>query len=316
MKKKLNLLDEIFYKKEYVKLYLDKDDEIFEFSYNERGSLFYNIAIKRKIKGYNLDQDYYDLETVYGYGGYVARGDKKFLKKALFFYKQKCLKENIVAEFIRFHPYNDVDISIFDFSNIERLISIKKLDDEVESSYKSKIRNIIKNGYKKLDVFESKDIDTFIKLYYETMDKNKAKKFYYFKKEYFNNLIKLDGVKLYTVSFEKEIISMGFFIFNNFAYYHLSANSKLSYKLNANYVLLDFAFKEAKKRGIKYFILGGGYTSNEEDSLFLFKKKFASIIKPFFIGGIVFNKKIYNYLNEEWKKKNQKEANYFLKYRF
>ena len=128
------------------------------------------------------------------------------------------------------------------------------------------------------------------------MKKNKASKFYFFDEDYFKKLLNLKGVELYEAKYNNEVIAMSFFIFSEFAYYHLSANSPMSYKLNANYGLLHVGFEEALKRNIKYFILGGGTTSSEEDTLFKFKKKFSKIIMPFYVGGMIFDRHMYNKL--------------------
>ena len=109
---------------------------------------------------------------------------------------------------------------------------------------------------------------------------------------------------------------MGFFMFgDNIAHYHLSANSNLSYKLNSNYALLDTLFNIAKNMGLKYFLLGGGSTSNSEDSLLKYKKKFSPAIKQFYISGKVFNNDIFKKYNSIWEEQSDSRINYFLKYR-
>jgi lipid II:glycine glycyltransferase (peptidoglycan interpeptide bridge formation enzyme) len=127
--------------------------------------------------------------------------------------------------------------------------------------------------------------------------------------------LKLESVTLYEAVFEDKIIAMSFFIFSHFAYYHLSANTPISYKLNANYLLLHNAFLEAQKKNIKYFILGGGTTSDKNDTLLKFKKKFSKLLKPFYIGGIIFNKDKYLEYNNLWIQQSSRDIKYFLKYR-
>ena len=46
----MNLLDDIYYQKEYISLYLKEGEEIFEFNYTEGDFFFINLAIKRPIK--------------------------------------------------------------------------------------------------------------------------------------------------------------------------------------------------------------------------------------------------------------------------
>jgi lipid II:glycine glycyltransferase (peptidoglycan interpeptide bridge formation enzyme) len=98
-------------------------------------------------------------------------------------------------------------------------------------------------------------------------------------------------------------------------HYHLSANSVESYKLNANYFLLNELFKIAKMLGKEYFILGGGSSSNKDDTLFKFKKKFSKLYMPFYIGGNIYNKDVYDKFVNIWKGQSKFDVQYFLKYR-
>ena len=130
------------------------------------------------------------------------------------------------------------------------------------------------------------------------------------------NLINLKNVKLYEVIFGGKIIAMGFFILSeNIAHYHLSANTPLSYKLNSNYALLHYIFQTAKDLDICYLILGGGTTSSKNDPLLKFKKKFSEKTEQFYIGGKIYNEKIYYKYNKIWLKQSNEDAKYFLKYR-
>ena len=311
--------NDLMFKKEYLELYLKDGEEIFEFNYEKNGYYFYNISIKRPIKkigSFNINEKIYDLESVYGYGGYLTNGDEKFINEALKRYKEYCQNQYIVAEFIRFHPFNDFPKELLDFNLIERQVIVKNLEDnDIMRSFNSKTRYYVKKALKDIKIEKSNNIEKFLELYYFTMSKNKASDFYYFDKRYFEKLISLPGVELYACIFNNEIIAMSFFIFSKYGYYHLSANSEVSYKLGANYALLYYGFEVAKSKNIKYFILGGGTTNNQNDSLFKFKKKFSNLIKPFYIGGMIFDEDKYKYLNTLWNKQFKKDVKYFLKYR-
>ena len=323
MKEKINLLNDIYYSDKYISLYLKDEEELFKFEYREKDNIFINKSIKRPIKKIAnkiIYDEYYDLESAYGYGGiYTNSQDKIFIKKAFKLYKKKCEKENIIAEFIRFHPFNEFPLfnrKLLDFNIYDRDVVIKELSGDILSSYNSKTRNIIKRACEKVKFQESRDIDKFIKLYNETMKKNKANKFYYFSKNYYENLLRNENIKLYEIEYNKNIVSMGFFMFgDNIGHYHLSANNDTSYKINANYALLHKTFLEAQKRGLKYIMLGGGTTSSREDSLLNFKKKFSKLLKPFYIGGIIFNKEKYEEYINLWQQQSNKDIKYFLKYR-
>ena len=319
----MNLLNDIYYSKKYVSLYLKDSEKLFEFEYKEDVNIFYTVSIKRaieKIGNTQLDEKYYDLETAYGYGGfYTNSDDKHFIKRAFKEYYKKCENEKIIAEFIRFHPFNNFPIkynNYLEFNIYDRDVVIITLNKNIIDSYSSKVRNIIKKADKKVTIQKSDNLIKFINLYNGTMKRNSATDFYFFSEDIFKNLYKIKNIDLYKVVFENEIIAMGFFIKGeDFIHYHLSANSPLSYRLNANYALLYNLSEIAKKEGKSYFILGGGTTSLEDDSLFRFKKKFSKETKPFYISGKIYNKKMYRRYIELWEEQSKVEVKYFLKYR-
>jgi len=320
---KFNLLDDIYYSDSYISLYLQKDEELFDFRYDEGEKFLINKSIKRpilKVGNYKLDKIYYDLESAYGYGGFYSNSnDNTFLENAFKVYLKRCNNENIIAEFIRFHPFNSFPIEherYLDLNIYDRDIVVVSLVDDILSSYSSKVRNTIKKVNKKVVVQESKDLKKFIQLYNETMKKNDATAFYFFDEKLFENLYSMKEVDLYEVLFEDETVAMGFFMQgSNLTHYHLSANTHLSYKLNANYALL-YRFSEiAKARGVQYLLLGGGTTIHDTDSLLRFKKKFSKETKPFYISGKIYNKEIYNKYIKLWEEQTKKDIKYFLKYR-
>lgn len=324
---KFNLLEDIYYSKEYVSLYLKKDEAIFEFKYQENEHIFYNIAIKRPIKkigNVDINDGYFDLETAYGYGGFYTNSENiKFISRAIKKYVKKCIDEKIIAEFIRFHPFNDFpekysdffDISIYDRDIV--LVDLNLSKDERWNSYSSNVRNILRKCEKELTFTKSSNIDMFIELYKKTMNRNNAKDFYYFTKNYFKKLLSNKNVELYEVQKDSRVISSAIFMFgSNFCHYHLSANDYEMKKYNGNYFLLDRMFDVAKRRGKKYFILGGGRSNLKDDSLFKFKQKFSKLTRPFYIAGKIYNKDIYKKYIHIWEEQSQKkDIKYFLKYR-
>lgn len=317
------VINDIYYTDDYIRLYLKDKEEIFSFEYKEEDNIFVNKAIKReilKIGKFETKEGYYDLETAYGYGGfYTNSNDESFIKRAFDRYKERCHDENIIAEFIRFHPFNSFPIehsSYLDFNLHDRNVVVKDLNQDILSSYSSKVRNVIKRACEKISFRESCDIDKFIELYNATMLKNSATEFYFFPKSYYQNLLKNPNVKLYEIEYENSIVAMGFFMFGDkIAHYHLSANTNISYKINANNALLHYAFLKAKESGLDYMLLGGGTTSQEDDSLLRFKKKFSKELKPFYISGNIYNKTIYDKYNKIWQEQSVENVKYFLKYR-
>lgn len=323
---KFNLLNDVYYSKEYISLYLKDNEEIFEFEYKEDNFIFYNIAIKRpitKIGNEDIGDGYFDLETAYGYGGfYLNTENQGFVKNALAQYEQYCLEKKIIAEFIRFHPWNTfpqeqkefLNMNIYDRDVVYVDLSLSK--EERWKNYSSNTRNILRKSEKELVFQKSDNIEAFIELYEKTMDKNNATDFYYFSREYYEQLISNENIELYEIRQDKQIISMAFYMFSDeIGHYHLSANDYEMRRYNANYFILDQIFEIAKNKGKRYFLLGGGTTSNKDDSLLKFKKKFSSLIKQFYISGKIYNNEIYSQYKQVWEQRSKEEIKYFLKYR-
>ena len=321
----IKLSEDIYYQKEYIALYLKEDEKIFEFTYEQGAFHFYTVAIKReinKVGNIKVLEKVYDLESAYGYGGFYSNGDTDFLKKALNAYALECKKQNIISEFIRFHPFNDTPTLLddyFDFIHHDRdtvYVDCSLSQESRWASYSCNTRNILRRCEAELTLTQSNDIDSFMKLYKTTMQRNEADDFYFFQREYFEKLLALEGVILYNVVYKEQIIASVFFMFSSeFGHYHLSANDYAYKKQNANYYLLDSFFNLASQRGIKYFHLGGGRTNDTEDSLLKFKQKFSKKTKPFYIAGKIYNKELYDRYNALWEMQSSQKISYFLKYR-
>ncbi|OCH61276.1 femAB family protein [Aliivibrio fischeri] len=309
--KEINKLSsDIYYQREYSALY-EENAEYFEFLYEEQDSYVKFNSLKRKIvsvSGISINEELYDLETPYGYGGPISNcSDTEFLQRAFSAYKEFCSTQNIVCEFIRFHPFNSIAeySDLFDMHCLERQVIIVNLDittEERRKLYSKTTRNIIKKAEKNLLVeIDSVNTSDFIDMYYQTMQKNTASDFFYFKERYFSELLSINGVSLLGIRKEDTYASIGFFMCGEeLAHYHLSANNQELAKENGNYLLLDSAFEYAKSRGCRFMMLGGGRTSSPDDSLFKFKSKFSPTTMPFFIAGLDFLPEKRQMLNQLW----------------
>ncbi|VAW63364.1 hypothetical protein MNBD_GAMMA11-1563 [hydrothermal vent metagenome] len=319
----VNLCNDIYFKDDYISLYLNNGNDAFCFEYTENSKKFISKSIKKpitKIGDVIIEDGFYDLETAYGYGGYcVNNDDKKFLNKALKEYEEACQREKIISEFIRFHPFNSFPVrnsKYLDFNMADRKIVVFDLKKNILSSYKSKLRSVIKKSLSSVEIRESSNIDKFVELYELTMKKNKANEFYYFERALYEKLIALEQVRLYEARYENKVIAMAFFMFgDDFVHYHLSANSSESYRYNANYALIHSLFGIAKQENKDYFILGGGSTSESNDPLLKFKEKFSKETRNFYIAGKIYNRRIYQKYCSLWEEQADCNQKYFLKYR-
>ncbi len=291
-----------------------------------------DIAGSNNLKGIIEMNKYFDISSVYGYGGPLFESHKPDdnifnLKKEFYkFFSNYCKRTNIISQFDRFHPLIKNHVFFNDFSDLSQirktvhmdLINEKNIWDNIEPKCKNKIRKAIKNNVKIIIEDEFATLDTFKYIYNTTMDKNNASHYYYFNDNFFedtaNNLE--NNMVIANAYYEDNIIASSLIMnHNNYLHYHFSGTLKEYKYLQANNLLLYEVALWGSKNGYKYFHLGGGYES-ESDSLYKFKKSFSKIeSNDFFVGKKIHNLEDYNKLTNIVKCKKTEESIFFPAYR-
>ena len=106
----MNNEKDIYFETEYGKLYEKVEDGKFQiFEYKDENGKITNRFLKRQIPIQLGDESiYYDLVTPYGYGGPIieeCNGNKEnLLKNYEENFQEYCKDNDIVSEFVRFHP--------------------------------------------------------------------------------------------------------------------------------------------------------------------------------------------------------------------
>ena len=328
-------LPDIYFLEEYGKVYEDnKEGKLTTYFFEcEYGKVYY-LFLLRKICIPN-DTGYYDITTPFGYGGplFIEYKEEDLSKLILSFKKEfgkYCLNNNIITEFVRFHPLikNHLQMDLYmNISNIRDTAYIK-LDspEEIWNNLKSTCRNRIRKAEKhniEIQLDNSyKSLDNFINLYISTMEINNAKQYYFFDKEFFYNTFKLlkNNVFLFNSIYEGKTISSAMIMkYGDYIHYHFGGSDHLYTNLAPNNLLFYKIALWGQEKGCKYFHLGGGTTGND-DPIFHFKKTFSKDgITNFFIGKKIHNESIYNDIVNEWKIYNNisdtDEINFFPIYR-
>ncbi|OCA84604.1 GNAT family N-acetyltransferase [Bacillus sp. FJAT-27986] len=313
---------DVNYLSDYVKAFqLNGDGLPLLFYYNDDRTRAINVVMKRDIaksvqfKNKLPLNTWFDLSTPYGYGGFLYEGeDYSTVNKA---YNDFCTENGFVSEFIRFHLIRDSQSFYNGVTQTPTKNIIRSLDmslDDMFMDFEHKVRKSIKKARRaQLDVEIDTDgskLNDFLSIYYGTMERANAMENYYFPKEFFETLNKLEDNYVYIhVLYEGKIISTELVLYgteNCYSflggtdrnYFHLSANNFLKYEI----------IKWAKEKGLKRFILGGGYGA--EDGIFKYKKGFApNGIYDFYIGKKVFNEKKYKELVEMRNQEEEFDAN-------
>ena len=319
---------DIYYSEEYVRLAANNYQTPLCVICEENDNIMLFPFLRSNFK------DYFDFETPCGYGGPISNiDDKEWNDKALKAINQYFSDKKYLAGFVRFHPLlknadlcRDVFTVIDDRKTIAIDTSVPEEDiwqNQIHSKNRNMIRKAEKNG---LIFFRDNDfeyIEDFKRLYNSTMQRLDADEFYFFDDDYYKKFIDIFRGKgfLGCISKDSEIIGAALFMYeNDYGHYHLAGSNRAYSSLGTNNLLLWKVACEMHNEGVKEFHLGGGTDSDEENSLFKFKRAFSPNIKQFSIGKMIFNKDLYDSVCKEWTEKNPEKAekykHHLLKYRY
>ena len=273
----------------------------------------------------------YDSITPYGYGGFLLEGnDSSENMNALWnAYVDKMKSENIVDNFVRYHPVlaNAVPMkTCSDVIDLGKTVSMDLTSEEVIwKNIHSKNRNMIRKAEKNGIVIKHGQglelFDDFIKIYNATMDKDNAEPYYYFKPEFYKSIHEdlKDNYEMFWAEYDGKIIAMSIMIYaNGRLNYHLSGSDLQYRNLAPSNLLLYKAAMWGMDKGMKTFHLGGGVGSGE-DNLYKFKIAFNRFSDcQFSIAKHIFDNEKYDELVAERASRDagfDKESKFFPLYR-
>lgn len=248
-------------------------------------------------------------------------------------FHEYCIKQNIISEFMRFHPFINNHILLSgEFENVKKSQEVVYIDlsldkDTIINNFKKSNRNCItKSRRSHVNVYQSRnitDIDSFFQLYTRTMECVNANNRYFFPKSFLYNIFDSLGesATLFIAEYETKPIAASLFLNNcGFVHYYLSGSDSDYGKLCPTNLLLHEAIMWAKDAGYKLFELGGGY--KKDDSLYNFKSSFSKTTADFYTYRKIHNTEIYAslcaYRDEYYKIKGftpNLESDYFPAYR-
>ena len=327
---------DVYYTPEYYSIYEKNGDgkaQCFLFEQNGEIALYPFLINSVNELGYELDNNYFDIQGAYGYNGVISTTNEAwFINEFYNSFNLYCRENNIIAEFTRFHPvlnnhrFSEQNLNVvFDRKTV--FLDITKNYNEIwTKEYSGNNRNMIrkaeKSGVKSLISQNEEDYLKFFELYHETMQNVGATVYYFFSEKYFKNMrmgLKDNLYLIFSKINDEFVGGMILFIYGDYAHYHLSARKKEFGKYAINNHFLDYAIKVAKKQGCKLFHFGGGTNSNENNPLFKFKSNFSSQRGEFYFGKKIHNIEIYNQVVNQWAKQNPEKIEQFknqlLKYR-
>lgn len=308
------------------------------FIYEEDDNFLFYPFVKRSINklGFNLEQEYYDIQGAYGYNGALVKNDadKLFLQRAREAFLAYVTKENIIAEFMRFNPLYKNHNYFFDMQvlHINKNIVVDLQQEDIwrnayEHSTRKNVKKALRSGLT-FKIFEAQemsdeDIQTFSDVYTTTMQRNDADEEYFFGIDYFLNLrdtLQKNALFIFIYK-EKKVISVELVLLSeHVAYSFLGGTLKEYFEFRPNDYLKHTLIETLQKRGLDSFMLGGGVAM--DDGIFKYKKNFSKNgVYDFYIGKAIHNQELYDTVIKQWMQKvdvatQEKYGNYLLKYHY
>jgi hypothetical protein len=327
---------DVYYTPEYYRLYQELGDgsaRCFVFSKGEDYAIYPFLLNSVNALGYDLDKEYYDIQGAYGYNGVVSNNYSHIFRNKFYealddFYRSN----NIIAEFTRFNPilknhlFSEEKLKVV-FDRKTMVLDLDRPFDEIKSHFHRQTNNQIRKALSNPDITvktyrNNPDcIDSFIKIYHNTMDRVKSIPYLYFNKNYFENLIEKIQSAFIFVYFDETPIACCIIMFNNiYVNAHLGGSLTEFKQYSPLSILYQEMIKFGHENNCKFFHAGGGNSNKENDPLLLYKLSFSKTTSDFFVGRRILNQKIYDEVIKQWgsnyPERVEPYKNLLLKYRY
>ena len=258
----------------------------------------YTIALPLSSCGLDrdlFDEDLCDATSVYGYAGPVCSHQEmpehvvQNFQSAL---AERLTNMRVVTVFSRLHPFFTQRCVLNGLGECQRSRTVAIDLGLPAAVQRSQYRKACKEGINKLrraGVTVVHDLDgsylsDFIRIYRETMTRVEAADRYLFSCTYFQRLWETLGsrIHLFVCLQEGQAVCAGLFTAcHGIMQYHLGGTLNDALKLAPMRLLVDEARLWGNSQGLKALHLGGGLTSDPDDSLLHFKTGFSDQTREF-----------------------------------
>lgn len=246
-------------------------------------------------------ENLFDIISPYGYGGPLAQIEDKNISEELWsgFFKEFgafCRQSNIVSEFTRLHPLFKNAIATSEFSDgcteqkgriiyVDLTLSEDNIVGQMSSKRRNGLRKATRNEALKCFATSGQEhAPLFAALYGKTMTRTGAEARFHFSSDFFKlafNVLKDHITICYVVYGTKPVAAVLLLRNGDICYAWLACSDDEYFHLHPNELSFYQSALEAKRKGCKFLILGGGYSG--VDSLFRFKAGFSGLFKDFHV---------------------------------
>ncbi|WP_270598222.1 GNAT family N-acetyltransferase [Enterococcus asini] len=250
--------------------------------------LFYQESPQGKIAyPFFFNQEAKTLSSVYGYTGpLLAIKEEAAWQNFADELAGFCQEEGIQKVEERFHPLLHNEKPLFGQTQLEekrKVVALKTAEQATLAKLgTSGVRRFIRKAHDSGITVKScsiEAIDDFLAIYNATMRRKQANELYYFERSFFETLAAEFGERFWlelayldgqviggSINLSSQTCVYGFLTATNPVYQSLGVSQLLYYSL----------LEKAYAQQIPYALIGGGFHTDEQDSLFLFKKSFVN----------------------------------------
>ena len=257
----------------------------------------------------------YDVTSVYGYPGPLAAGcqpEDSFLQRGWQELRELWRSQHVVSAFTRFHPLlanqRWLKTGPDDTLGVQaggRTVSIDLEDPDGTRHYKRALRQHIQRG-RSLGMTTTidpdlKHLDEFVRIYTDTMHRNRASQGYFFSPEYFRQFKERLGPRVFLACccIGSRVAAAAFVVeYGGVVNPHLAGTSPEFLAASPFKVLVDDLREWGRRRGNHSLHLGGG-RGGVNDSLFRFKAEFSPRYHDFYTGRWILAEESYRWLCNE-----------------
>lgn len=297
---------DIYYTSQYYlsAMKLDPGEALMFYYIDEEGEIAYPF-IKRAIEGQS--SSYYDITTPFGYGGPLVRAVKNMpllIQNFLHVFSEYCRQENIIVEYIRFHPLKGNAELFKEHLNLLPVYETFTLQlDPVSKTSSIQFNEQWENGFVIKKLGTVRHMFEFLVLYYSGVRrKEDADSYYFFTNDYFEALISSLGpnLHLFGAYHKNKLISASYVLtLGNTIYHHLEGNLEEPESEDAMKMLLLKIAEWGRDNYYEFFHLGGDYSEIEKESSGVKAEISNMPASVFYICKKIHNRSIYKQLISE-----------------
>ena len=294
----------------------------------ENEILLYSFILKKLPDDICTKQFHYDIYGPYGYSCPVSNSSREqFLENAYIEFNKWVIKNKIFVEFLKFHPLIEPILrktwckkngnSYLNRKTVSMDLEKKDILLNFRSRMRTYIRRLLRENHLKL--YDSKTpsldkISIFSEMYFSHMKLINANDEYFFSKSKIEGYLKSNDSRLFILYESGQACASGIFqegkskIVEYFLGCNIDPRGKNKLMLIMLYLIAEFY----KNQNYKTLYLGGGRSTNENDSLLKFKMGIGNRYGDFWIGSNIYNQ---NYYDELGSLKKYIQNNKILFYR-